>query len=528
MRVTNLSIGAQVLRELQRGLGAMARRQDQLASGRRLLTPSDDPAASARVIVTRDRRAAVEQWARNIAEARDRLGSADQTIQSLADAVTRARELAVQGNNATLDGVARAALAREIDQILEGAVALANEQRPRGDFLFGGQESTRPPYVAARDAAGRITAVTPNPRGIDAERTAEVDDDLLVSTGVAGTEVFGAPADTSYAFAVLIRLRDSLDADEAGVVQTLGLTADVDGTGAAAAGAYLGVDAAGDLEIAGPAGTAFVRLTIPADDPVSTTAPATSAIATAAAINDATAITGVTAVATPAVFTVPSAAGLFDDIALAAGDLVLNGVDVVVNLTTGNAAANRDTFVAAVNALSGQTGVIAAAGAGLGMTLTASDGRNIAVQTAAGSGPGSVAGEILGFAAPPTSATVVARGSVRLSAGELFTTTEFNTTGQVSGEGRAGGIGGALADLADVQDRLLEPQALVGARLSWLDLLEERGAAESVDLAATLSRLEDLDVPRAVQEFEQTKLAYEAALASSASLLRLSLLDFLR
>jgi flagellin-like hook-associated protein FlgL len=261
---------------------------------------------------------------------------------------------------------------------------------------------------------------------------------------------------------------------------------------------------------------------------VSTTGPATSAIATAAAVNDATATTGVTAVATPAVFTVPSAGGLFDDIALGAGDFVLNGVSVVVNLATGNAAANRDAFVAAVNALGSQTGVVAAAGAGLGLTLTAADGRNIAVQTAGGAGPGSVAAEILGLAGPLTSPTVVARGGVRLSAGELFTTTEFNATGQITGEGRAGGVGGALADLAGVQDRLLAPQALVGARMSWLDVLEERGAAESVDLAATVSRLEDLDIPRAITEFEQMKLSYEAALASSASLLRLSLLDFLR
>jgi flagellar hook-associated protein 3 FlgL len=528
MRVTNLSIGAQVLRELQLGLAAMARRQDQLASGRRLLTPSDDPAAAARVVVTRDRRAEVEQWTRNIAEARDRLGAADRVIQALSDSVVRARELAVQGNNATQDAVSRATLAREIDQILEGVLALANEQAPRRDYLFGGQESTRAPYLAVRDAAGHVTAVAPNPRGIDAARLAEVADDLTIATGVAGTELFGDPGDATYAFAVLIRLRDSLDANAAGVAQTLGLTADVDAVGAAAAGAYLGVDAAGDLEIAGPAGTAFVRLTLAADDAVSTTAPSTSAIATAAAINDARPATGVSATATAAVFTVPSAAGLFDDLTLGAGDFVLNGVSVVVNLATGIPAANRDTFVAAVNALAAQTGVVAAAGPGLGLTLTAADGRNIAVQTAAGSGPGSVAGEILGFASAPTSPAVVARGGVRLSATELFTTTEFNATDQVTGDGRAGGVGGAIADLSDVQDRLLAPQAVVGARMGWLDLLEERGAAESVDLAATQSRLEDLDIPRAVQEFEQTRLAYEAALASSASLLRLSLLDFLR
>jgi flagellar hook-associated protein 3 FlgL len=304
MRITPTSIGNQVLRELTQGLADLARRQDQLASGKRLLVPSDDPAGAAQAILTRGRQAAAEQWTRNIAEARDRLNATDNAVQAVASALTRAHEIAVQGANATNDALARQALAREVDQILEGVLALANTRGTRGEYLFGGQESTRPPYTATRDVNGQITAVTPNPRGIDGAVAAEVSDGLTVTTGVSGTTVFGAPADATYAFAPLIGLRDSLD---------------------------------------------------------------------------------------------------------------------------------------------------------------------------------------------------------------------------------AGGDGGtALDEISGAIDRLAEPIGQVGGRLNWLGVIEERLAAESVTLAASLSRIEDLDMPKAVQEFEHAKIAYEAALASGANLLQMSLLQFLR
>jgi flagellar hook-associated protein 3 FlgL len=304
MRITPGSIGTQVLRQLNLGLADLARRQDHLASGRRLIAPSDDPAGAAQAILTRGRQAASDQWTRNIAEARDRLGAADQTVTAVANALTRADELAVQGANDTNDAVSRRALASEINQILEGVLALANSRGPRGEYLFGGQESTQAPYAATRDASGLITAVTPNPRGIDGPTSAEVWDGLTVTTGVSGTAVFGAPADTDYVFDTLIRLRDSLG---------------------------------------------------------------------------------------------------------------------------------------------------------------------------------------------------------------------------------AGGDGGtALDELGSALDRLAGPQAQIGGRLSWLDVIQDRLGVESIALATSLSRIEDLDMPKAVQEFEHAQIAYQAALASGADLLQLSLLNFLR
>lgn len=97
-----------------------------------------------------------------------------------------------------------------------------------------------------------------------------------------------------------------------------------------------------------------------------------SGIAVAAAINRASASTGVTAEVN-ATQVVGSAST--DGTAGTTGTLSLNGVEV--NLSgQGNADSNRATAVAQINAVSGQTGVVAEDN-GSSLTLRAADGRNI-------------------------------------------------------------------------------------------------------------------------------------------------------
>jgi flagellar hook-associated protein 3 FlgL len=222
MRVTPSMVNARVLHDLQQTLAALAREQARLGSGRRLLAPSDDPASAARSVTLRARRGAVAQFLANVAEARSRLGTADSTLRDVAEILTQARETAIQGANDTQDALARKSLAAKADQLLEGLLALALARDGRGDYLFGGQEVTRAPFTVARDPeSGRITAVTPNPRGIDGERPVEVADGLTVASGVGGSAVFGglAGSGTPHAFDVLIRLRDALEANDGAAVR---------------------------------------------------------------------------------------------------------------------------------------------------------------------------------------------------------------------------------------------------------------------------------------------------------------------
>ena len=210
MRVTSGTVSDRLVQDLARDLAAISRQQSLIASGKRIVVPADDPGGAAQAIAITSRQRAGEQFQRNIGVVRATLSSVDGTLKSALDAITRVRELAVQGANDSNDPLARQSLGQEIAQVLEGLVALANGRGATGGALFGGQETTRDPYVITRDATGLITAVAPNPRGIDGATPTEVADGLTVDTSVPGTTVFGATADPSNAFDVLIRLRDAL------------------------------------------------------------------------------------------------------------------------------------------------------------------------------------------------------------------------------------------------------------------------------------------------------------------------------
>jgi flagellar hook-associated protein 3 FlgL len=532
MRVTPSMMNAQVLRELQAALAAIAHQQELLSSGRRILAPSDDPAGAAQAVAIRSRQAATVQFQNNVAAAKATLSAADNALRSIADTVTQAREAAVQGASDSTDALARKSIGATVNQLLETLVTLANSRGGTGTFLFGGQESTTAPYTVTRDAGGQITAVAPNPRGIDGPTLAEIGEGVTVPTTVSGTAIFGAPADPAYAFDVLIRLRDNLNGN-----RLLSFEPDVSSAGAPNPNAYAGIASATDLEIGGPAGSAFVAPTAAGDDTASYSGNASSAIAVAAEINLLTLTTGVTATVTKAEITY-SRGSFANDITLdgtAGKTLVVNGTGILGAVSGTTAAGRRDALVALINGQSAATGVVASAvPGGDGFALTAADGRNISIETDATATPTSVNANFFGFATGLTgtgaATSVVARGGVELTASDAVSVTPAAgsvLSAQMSGQGNTG-IEAALGDLGAMLDRVVEPSTLVGTRLSWLGLLDERLAGESVGLAGDLSRIEDLDVARAASDLQLLQTFYQGALASGAQMIQLSLLNFLK
>ena len=236
-----------------------------------------------------------------------------------------------------------------------------------------------------------------------------------------------------------------------------------------------------------------VRATTAADDALSTVDAAGSAIAKAAAINELSGQTGVTAEAGAAVATGGAAVAAG---AVAAGDLVINGVDIgAVNVQAGDA---DGSLAAAINAATGQTGVTAALGAGGELELTAADGRNIDVQVGGGAA-------VHGFAA-----STVARGTVTLSSNEAFTVggaDSANAIGIAAGAvqvdatqnvgtidvASAGGASSAFAAIDAAIDHISSQRSRIGAVGNRLGSTIENLQASIENLAASRSRIQDAD-----------------------------------
>lgn len=187
MRVTSEIMVTRSLDRLQNRLKAYERSQSELAAGKRILTPSDDPSGTRRAMSLTAAMRAREQELANASDARGWLDAADSELQSAMDRMSRLRELALRGaSNASQ--TEREALAAEITQIGEEIAGIANTRhldRP----LFGGYTDGR---AVAQDAGGVWSAF-----GSGDIVTRRVSDTEQIRVNITAQEWLGFQADGS-------------------------------------------------------------------------------------------------------------------------------------------------------------------------------------------------------------------------------------------------------------------------------------------------------------------------------------------
>lgn len=114
----------------------IARGQVEIATGKRIQAPSDDPIGAARVNEIGRAQANEKIWMRNIDTASALAARSDTILNSVALSLERANELMVAGANGTLSDTARATIATELRGIAEEMAALRETRDARGEPLF--------------------------------------------------------------------------------------------------------------------------------------------------------------------------------------------------------------------------------------------------------------------------------------------------------------------------------------------------------------------------------------------------------
>jgi flagellar hook-associated protein 3 FlgL len=141
MRISTNFIQQQSVDAMLRQQTELAKTQQQVSTGERIQTPSDDPVAAVRILgIERDLNL-TQQYQGNADAAENKLSVTDGILTSAADIMQRIRELAVQGLNDSNDPNARQGIAEEIRQLNETLVSLANTTDANGEYLFSGYQS---------------------------------------------------------------------------------------------------------------------------------------------------------------------------------------------------------------------------------------------------------------------------------------------------------------------------------------------------------------------------------------------------
>ena len=154
MRVSSAQIFQQSVEAMLERQRNLSETELQVATGKRILRPSDDPSGSVRILDLRESEERIAQYQRNADWATARLAQEETALDSITELLQRARELNVQGNNGTLTASDRGAIAAEIRQLQDSFLQLANSRDANGEYIFAGYRTFSEPMQRVVDGGG--------------------------------------------------------------------------------------------------------------------------------------------------------------------------------------------------------------------------------------------------------------------------------------------------------------------------------------------------------------------------------------
>ena len=150
MRISSLEIFNIATNSIAKVNEGLVQTQEQMSTGRRVLTPADDPVAATKIMQLTEEIASIKQYQNNINIAENNLFLEESTLNSVSNLVQRVQELAVQAaNTATLSLNEYQVLATEVDARIDELLNLVNTKNANGDYIFGGYKSTQEPFTGS-------------------------------------------------------------------------------------------------------------------------------------------------------------------------------------------------------------------------------------------------------------------------------------------------------------------------------------------------------------------------------------------
>lgn len=145
LRVTSNMMSSQLLLNLNRNARTMNDTQLQLASGRKINKPSDDPVGITYSLRYRAELSSNEQYTKNVDSALSWLDYNDTVLGQAGDVMSRLRDLTVQASTGSNPQSALDSINEEVLQLKEQLVDIANSKL-NGKYIFNGEQYDTKPY----------------------------------------------------------------------------------------------------------------------------------------------------------------------------------------------------------------------------------------------------------------------------------------------------------------------------------------------------------------------------------------------
>ena len=189
MRISNAQTSAMMHNNMNRNSQAIAQLQAQIGSGLRIQKPSDDPIASARLMLIQREQASLGQYNENIGKVSDNLKLQEAYVQSGSDAMGSIRDLLLWAGNDSNSPEDLSAIATQLSSLEDSLVSYFNARDEAGNYVFSGTRNDVP-AVTFDPATGTYTMT-----GNNEERQAVVGNGVLIGDNVTAQQMLGADAD---------------------------------------------------------------------------------------------------------------------------------------------------------------------------------------------------------------------------------------------------------------------------------------------------------------------------------------------
>src|SRR5450631_3122793 len=147
MRISTSQMYTQGVDAIERQQSEMLQTQQQIATGRRVLTPADDPVAAAQALTVSQSKDQNDQYASNIDTAKSALALNDSVLSQISDLLQSVHSSAVAGGSGVLADSDRTSIAADISARLQELLGLANSKDGNGRYMFSGFQTGTQPFV---------------------------------------------------------------------------------------------------------------------------------------------------------------------------------------------------------------------------------------------------------------------------------------------------------------------------------------------------------------------------------------------
>jgi flagellar hook-associated protein 3 FlgL len=187
MKISTAHLFDRAGEQMSRLQSSLLKSQNQMATGKQIVRPSDEPNRVATIARLNSLQARHDNYMSNMDLVKARFGTEEGAVSSAVQVMYRVKELTVQASNDTISASNRQAIATELQGLREQVLSLANTRDTSGNHLFAGSRVGEPPF----EAPASDPQASPVYQGDKTRMEVMIGDQRSLPINRPGSEVFG-------------------------------------------------------------------------------------------------------------------------------------------------------------------------------------------------------------------------------------------------------------------------------------------------------------------------------------------------